>query len=242
MNSRVSPLLGAAIREPLHRHRPPPPAKQSEQQGTAYLSLRTTTWKKKQRSKVTETVKQSKQKPTGKKNRDWGLCTEKKKNRVLPSGTNTIPAILPSNTPTAPALPNATTILPQLIIFLPPGAAPLEEKAAPAPLHGEGVNSCCHWTFQSLSSFSHTPPPPTPPQSCCREGRTRLTEGTKETGENRAEEKTAERRKSSRGNATAKPASSTAFRATTGQPSDPYLRLLFIVLHVSGSLRGQSRK
>jgi len=102
----------------------------------------------------------------------------------------TIPAILPSNTPTAPALPNATTILPQLIIFLPPGAAPFEEKAAPAPLHGEeGVNSCCHWTFQSLSSFSHTPPPPAPPQSRCREGRTRLAEGTKETGENRAEEK-----------------------------------------------------
>jgi hypothetical protein len=138
-----------------------------------------------------------------------GSLHGEKKNRALPSGTNTIPAILPSNTPTAPALPNATTILPQLIIFLPPGAAPLEEKAAPAPLHGEGVNSCCHWTFQSLSSFSHTPPPPTPPQSCCREGRTRLTEGTKETGENRAEEKTAERRKSSRGNATAKPATST---------------------------------
>jgi hypothetical protein len=28
-----------------------------------------------------------------------------------------------SNTPTAPALPNATTILPQFITFLPPGAA-----------------------------------------------------------------------------------------------------------------------
>jgi len=40
-----------------------------------------------------------------------------------------------------------------------------------------------------------------------------LTEGTKETGENRAEEKTAERRKSSRGNATAKPATSPSIQA-----------------------------
>jgi hypothetical protein len=31
-------------------------------------------------------------------------------------------------------------------------------------------------------------------------------------------------------------ASSTAFRATTGQPSDPYLRLLFIVLHAERAL------
>jgi hypothetical protein len=44
------------------------------------------------------------------------------------------------------SIAHAIVSLPQLIIFLPPVAAPLKKKQQPAPLHGgeEEENSCCH--------------------------------------------------------------------------------------------------
>ena len=100
-----------------------------------------------------------------------------------------------SNTPTAPALPNATTILPQFITFLPPGAAawrkrerlPREQQEKKKKTSAViGLPSHCHLHNHREASSVSSPPPPT--RSRCREGRTWLTEEAKETGENRAEE------------------------------------------------------